>query len=49
MTIRTADAKWTGSLKEGAGRVKLGSGAFEGAYSFPSRFENGPGGVDYGG
>jgi osmotically inducible protein OsmC len=23
--------------------VKLGSGVFEGAYSFPSRFENGPG------
>ena len=43
MTIRIADAKWTGSLKEGAGRVKLGSGVFEGAYSFPSRFENGPG------
>lgn len=43
MTIREASAKWQGTLKEGSGRVKLGSGVFEGAYSFPSRFENGPG------
>ena len=32
-----------GSLKEGSGRVRLGSGVFEGAYSFPSRFEKGEG------
>ena len=43
MTIRTAQVEWHGSLKAGAGRVRLGSGVFEGAYSFPSRFENGPG------
>jgi osmotically inducible protein OsmC len=43
MTIREAEAQWQGSLKEGAGRLRLGSGVFEGAYSFPSRFENGPG------
>ncbi|RUW58917.1 OsmC family protein [Mesorhizobium sp. M7A.F.Ca.US.008.03.1.1] len=43
MTIREASAKWQGTLKEGAGRLRLGSGVFEGAYSFPSRFENGPG------
>lgn len=43
MTIREAEAHWAGSLKEGAGRLRLGSGVFEGAYSFPSRFENGPG------
>ena len=30
-------------MKEGSGRLRLGSGVFEGAYSFPSRFENGPG------
>jgi lipoyl-dependent peroxiredoxin len=41
--IRNADAEWKGSLKEGAGTMKLGSGAFEGAYSFKSRFENGTG------
>ncbi|PBB28358.1 MULTISPECIES: OsmC family protein [unclassified Mesorhizobium] len=43
MTIREASARWQGTLKEGSGKVKLGSGVFEGAYSFPSRFENGPG------
>ncbi|RWN61574.1 MAG: OsmC family peroxiredoxin [Mesorhizobium sp.] len=43
MTIREAEAQWHGSLKEGSGRLRLGSGVFEGAYSFPSRFENGPG------
>lgn len=43
MTIRLADAEWKGPLKEGAGKLRLGSGVFEGAYSFPSRFENGPG------
>jgi osmotically inducible protein OsmC len=43
MTIRESEARWQGSLKEGLGRLKLGSGVFEGAYSFPSRFENGPG------
>ena len=43
MTIREAQAEWQGTLKEGAGRLRLGSGVFEGAYSFPSRFESGPG------
>jgi osmotically inducible protein OsmC len=43
MTIREAEARWQGPLKEGAGRLRLGSGAFEGDYSFPSRFESGPG------
>lgn len=35
---RTSEAKWNGSITEGSGDVKLGSGAFEGAYSFNSRF-----------
>jgi osmotically inducible protein OsmC len=43
MAVRNAEAEWRGSLKEGNGRVKLGSGAFEGAYSFSSRFESGTG------
>lgn len=43
MPKRTAQARWEGNLKEGQGRVKLGSGAFEGQYSFGSRFENGTG------
>lgn len=40
---RHAEAEWKGDLKGGTGRVKLGSGAFEGAYSFTSRFEDGVG------
>jgi len=40
---RKAEAHWTGDLKSGGGRVKLGSGAFEGPYSFISRFESGGG------
>jgi osmotically inducible protein OsmC len=43
MTIREASARWQGTLKQGSGRLRLGSGVFEGAYSFSSRFENGPG------
>ncbi len=43
MAIRTADAVWTAGLKDGKGSVKLGSGAYEGAYSFASRFEQGTG------
>lgn len=43
MPVRNADAVWTGTLKEGEGQVRLGSGAYEGRYSFASRFEDGPG------
>ena len=43
MAVRTANARWEGSLKEGDGKMRLGSGAFEGAYSFASRFEEGTG------
>jgi len=43
MPIRTAEARWEGNLKNGKGRVKLGSGVFEGSYSFGSRFEKAPG------
>lgn len=43
MPTRKAQAVWEGDLKRGKGRVKLGSGAFEGAYSFASRFEDGDG------
>lgn len=40
---RRAEAEWTGDLRAGSGRVRLGSGAYEGAYSFTSRFEDGAG------
>ena len=29
MTIRHANAEWQGTLKEGSGRLSLGSGVFE--------------------
>ncbi len=37
---RRADADWNGGIIDGKGTVKLGSGAFEGAYSFKSRFSD---------
>ncbi|MGH9033026.1 MAG: OsmC family protein [Acidimicrobiia bacterium] len=43
MAVRSADAQWEGSLQDGTGTMRLGSGAFEGRYSFASRFEDGPG------
>lgn len=43
MAIRNASAVWNGTLKEGNGTMKLGSGAFEGEYTFASRFEEGTG------
>jgi osmotically inducible protein OsmC len=43
MPVRTAQAKWEGDLKSGRGSIKLQSGAYEGQYSFSSRFENGSG------
>ncbi len=43
MAIRNASAVWNGGLQDGNGTMKLGSGAFEGRYSFASRFEEGIG------
>ncbi len=43
MATRTGSAIWEGTLKGGKGKMKLGSGAFEGPYSFASRFENASG------
>ncbi len=43
MAIRTSSAEWKGTLKEGAGTMKLASGAYEGPYTYASRFETGPG------
>jgi lipoyl-dependent peroxiredoxin len=43
MLARTSEAEWKGDLPHGGGRVKLGSGAFEGPYTFKSRLESGPG------
>ena len=43
MPIRNAKARWEGGLPEGRGSLALGSGAFEGQYSYGSRFEDGKG------
>jgi osmotically inducible protein OsmC len=43
MPVRTASAKWSGSLQEGDGSMALGSGAYEGPFSFRSRFQEGDG------
>ena len=42
MPIRNAKARWEGGLPEGRGSLSLGSGAFEGQYSYGSRFEEAP-------
>src|SRR5438128_4205869 len=41
MPTRNAEAEWKGNLAEGSGRLKVGSGASDGPYSFKSRFEEG--------
>lgn len=43
MPVRNAEAEWNGSIMDGKGNMRLGSGAFEGAYSFKSRMEDGAG------
>jgi len=43
MPKRNASARWEGSLQEGRGTMKMASGAYEGPYSFQSRFEEGDG------
>jgi osmotically inducible protein OsmC len=39
MATRNATASWRGNLKEGDGTMALGSGVWEGAFTFKSRFE----------
>jgi osmotically inducible protein OsmC len=43
MPVRKAEAVWEGNLMKGKGTMKFGGGAFEGPYSFASRFESGAG------
>lgn len=43
MPVRSANARWEGSLQDGRGMMKMQSGAYEGQYSFSSRFEEGTG------
>jgi len=43
MPVRTASARWTGTLSQGEGVMRLPAAGFEGRYSFGSRFESAPG------
>jgi len=43
MATRKSSAIWKGNLKEGEGSMRLGSGAYEGAFTYASRFEDGAG------
>lgn len=43
MAIRESSATWKGNLPEGKGSLRLGSGEYEGAFSYLSRFEDGAG------
>lgn len=43
MVIRQSSAVWTGNLVDGKGSMRVGSGAYEGAFSDASRFREGPG------
>ena len=43
MPVRNAEAEWRGNLFEGSGHMKLGTGAYDGPFSFKSRMEEGPG------
>jgi osmotically inducible protein OsmC len=39
MVLRSSAAEWHGGVPDGGGTVSVGSGIFEGSYSFGSRFE----------
>src|SRR5436189_3009730 len=43
MATRDGSADWKGDLQGGTGALRVGDGAFKGAYSFSSRFEEGEG------
>src|SRR5918994_6315359 len=43
MATRNGSARWEGDLKDGSGRLTVGEGAWEGDFSFSSRFEEGAG------
>ncbi len=43
MAERSATATWKGNLQDGQGSMSLGSGLYEGPFTFASRFESGEG------
>jgi lipoyl-dependent peroxiredoxin len=42
VTVRTSSAQWNGDLKSGNGEFTVGTDVYTGAYTFASRFEEGP-------
>jgi osmotically inducible protein OsmC len=43
MPVRTSHAEWHGTLREGEGKMRFGGGAYEGSYTWSSRFEEAEG------
>ena len=43
MAVRISSAEWKGTLKDGAGTMKLGQTGYEGPFTYASRFESGRG------
>jgi osmotically inducible protein OsmC len=43
MAVRKSEATWRGTLKEGSGTMRVGSGHYDGPFTYASRFETGPG------
>jgi lipoyl-dependent peroxiredoxin len=43
MPTRNGSAEWHGDLRDGSGKLTVGDGVFEGAYTYKSRFEEGEG------
>ena len=43
MAVRTSSAEWKGTLKEGAGTMKVGKDWYEGPFTWASRFSDGTG------
>jgi lipoyl-dependent peroxiredoxin len=43
MAVRTSEAVWEGTLRDGRGTLRVGEHVFKGEYTFGSRFEEDPG------
>jgi len=43
MPVRNAEATWNGTLREGSGTLKVGSGFFDVPFTYASRFESAKG------
>jgi osmotically inducible protein OsmC len=43
MPVRTSEATWKGTLREGNGEMVVGDGVFKGPFTYATRFEEQPG------